>query len=140
MAEEPTGYAGSIEDIRDRMRQAKDDPESGPFAVLLGAGASRSAGIPTAAEMAREVAERKYHEETGDDPPEDPEELWRWLEEYPRCKSKFEEWRNAYVQLDAIPDDVFLRYAVCMGELLSAQGRRELLLSKCGRLSRKVVG
>ena len=91
MAEETAGCAGSIEDIRDRMRQAKDDPESGPFAVLLGAGASRSAGIPTATEMAKEVAADKYSEKTGSKPPADPEVLWSWLEEYARCKQHFEQ-------------------------------------------------
>lgn len=125
MPKEPAGCPASIEDIRDRMEDAK--AAGRPFAVLLGTGASWSAGIPTAVEMAREVAEGKYREETGNDPPEDPEELWCWLEEHPRCKQHFEEWRKANQDVD----DAFLRYAVCMGELLGPQSRKDLLLEKC---------
>ncbi len=125
MAEEPAGCVATIEDIRDRMQEAKEADT--PFAVLLGAGASVTAGIPTAIEMAKEVAADKYSQETDKKPPEDPEVLWSWLKGHPRWKQHFDEWRKPHLDLD----DAFLRYAVCMGELLDAHGRRKLLLEKC---------
>lgn len=78
------GISGaSFKDVARSMREAKKAKEkgrmAGGFAVFLGAGASRSAGIPTAAEMAEELALRFYQEDEGEEAPEDQAELWRWV-------------------------------------------------------------
>ena len=111
----------TIEEIAWSMKDAKDDGK--PFAVLLGAGASRSAGIPTASEMADELAIGFYKREEGQDPPDDLEELWEWAAQSSWYKDREQAWKKKFPNVD----ESFCRYAACMAELKGARRQRYLL-------------
>ncbi len=116
----------TIEQIARSMNAA--EAKGKPFAVLLGAGASRSAGIPTASEMADELVERFYEEDEGQKPPDDPEELWQWAVQAEWYERTGRAWKDPEIE------EGFRRYAACMARLDPAL-RREYLLECCQRAS-----